>query len=104
VTGRNLEGITAYDLQRGAFNHLDMEMPGHGVADVVLLAALAANDRLDVLRPPPAWLEDGAPYGQLTPLDQFDASLVHAPDLVGPVKALAAQLHEPIVRIEAALA
>lgn len=76
-------------------------MPGDRVADVVLLAALAADDRLDVLRPPPAWLEDGAPHGQLAQLDQFDASLIYAPDLVGPVEALAAQFHEPIVRIEA---
>lgn len=37
-------------------------------------------------------------------LGAFDASLVNAPDLVGPVKALAAQLHEPSARIEAALA
>ena len=60
-----------------------MEMPGHRVADVVLLTALAADDRLDVLGPPPSWLEDGAPDGQLTQLDQFDASLIYAPDLVG---------------------
>src|SRR4029434_124291 len=76
-------------------------MPGHGVADVVLLAALGTDDRLDVLRPPPAWREDGAPDGQLAQLDQLDTSLLDTPDLVGKVEALATQLHEPIVRIGA---
>jgi hypothetical protein len=68
-------------------------MPRHRVADVVLLAALGTDDRLDVLRPPPAWLEDGAPDGQLAQLDQLDASLLDTPDLVGKVEALATQLH-----------
>jgi hypothetical protein len=68
-------------------------MPGHRVADVVLLAALGTNDRLDVLRPPPAWLEDGTPDGQLAQLDQLDASLLHAPDLIGTVEALTTQIH-----------
>jgi hypothetical protein len=52
-----------------------------------------ADDRLDVLGPPPAWLEDGAPDGQLAQLDQLDASLLDTPDLVGMVEALATQLH-----------
>jgi hypothetical protein len=69
--------------------------------DVVLLAALAADNRLDVLRPPPARLEDGAPDGQLAQLDQFDASLIDTPYLIGSVEALMTQLHEPIVRIAA---
>jgi hypothetical protein len=68
-------------------------MPRHRVADVVLLAALGSDDRLDVLRPPPAWLEDSAPDGQLAQLDQLDASLLDTPDLVGAVEALATQLH-----------
>jgi hypothetical protein len=66
VTGRDLEGIPAHDLQRSAVGHFDVQMPGHDVADVVHLAALGANYRLDVLGPAPAWLEYGPSYGQLS--------------------------------------
>ena len=38
-----------------------MQMPGHHVPDVVHLAAFSADDRLDMLRPTPAWLEYGPP-------------------------------------------
>ncbi len=99
MTGRDLEGIAAHDLQRSAVGHLDMQMPGHDIADVVHLAALGTNDRLDVLRPAPAWLEDGPSYGQLSQFDQLDSGLLDYSNLVGPVEALAAQLHGPIVRI-----
>ena len=76
-------------------------MPGHDIADVVHLAALGTNDRLDVLRPAPAWLEDGPSYSQLSQFDQLDSGLLDYSNLVGPVEALAAQLHGPIVRIGA---
>ena len=71
---------------------------------MVLLAAISIDDRFDVLRPPPAWLEDGASDGQLAQLNQFDASLINTPDLVGSLEALVTQLHELIVRIEAPFA
>ena len=54
-----------------------------------------------MLRPPPAWLEDGASDGQFAQLDQFDAGLINTPDLVWSIEALVTQLHAPIVRIEA---
>ncbi|HLM20176.1 MAG TPA: hypothetical protein VK390_01475 [Propionibacteriaceae bacterium] len=57
------------------------------------MAALGINNRLDLLGPPPAWLEDGASDGQLSQLDQLDSGLLYRPDLVGMVEALAAQLH-----------
>jgi hypothetical protein len=68
-------------------------MPGQDVAKVVHLAALGTDDRLDVIRPAPAWLEYCPPYGELSQLDQLDSSLLDYPDLVGPVEPLTAQLH-----------
>jgi hypothetical protein len=66
VTGRYLESIATHDIQRGAVGHLDMQMPGHHVPDVVHLAALSTDDWLDMLRPTPAWLEYGPPDSQLS--------------------------------------
>ena len=40
-----------------------------------------------------ARLEYGPSYGQLSQLDQLHSGLVDYSDLVGPVEALAAQLH-----------
>ncbi|HEX6757503.1 MAG TPA: hypothetical protein VF086_03685 [Propionibacteriaceae bacterium] len=99
MTRWDLEGVAAYDVKRGAVGHLDVQVPGHHVAEVVHLAALGTDDRLDMLRPAPARLEHGAPDGHLSQLYQLDACLLDRTDLVGMVKALAAQLHEPIVRI-----
>lgn len=67
--GRDLEGIAAHHLQRGAVGHLHVQMPRHHIAEVVDLAALGTNNRLDMLGPAPAWLEDRASDGQLPKLD-----------------------------------
>ena len=66
MTGRDLEGIPTHDIHGGAVDHLDVQMPGYHVADVVHLAALCTDDRLDVLGPTPAWLEHGASDCQLS--------------------------------------
>jgi hypothetical protein len=93
VTRRDLEGITTHHLQRGAISHLDVQMPGQDVAEVVHLAALGTDDRLDMVRPAPAWLEYRPSYGQLSQLDQFDSSPLDYPDLVRSIEPLMAQLH-----------
>jgi hypothetical protein len=74
-------------------------MPGHHVANMVHLAALGTDDRLDMLGPTPAWLEHGASDSQLAQLDQLDPCLLDPPDLVGTIEALATQLHGTMVRI-----
>ena len=98
VAGRHLEHVALDQLGAGAFVHLNAERAGHHVAGVVDLTGGRPHDRLDVLGPAPARLEDGAADDGLAQVDELDARLLDRPDFIGLVEALATQLHSAILR------
>src|SRR5207245_7220617 len=72
----------------GAVVVLDVELTRPRARDVMLLAARASHNRLDAVRPPPAWLQGHASSRRRGKIHNIDGCLVGLPLLVGCVEAL----------------
>ena len=68
---------------------LDRHLTGQAEAGVVDLAGVGSRDRLDVLGPTPARLEDTPPHGEVAERDDVHVAVgLVGPRLVGGVHAL----------------
>jgi hypothetical protein len=74
VTRRDVEHISSTDLQRGSVIHMDRHGAGDAIAVVVSLAGVGLGDRLHVLRPLPARLEDAPSDDLVTEVDYLGLS------------------------------
>jgi len=74
VTRWELEDITGPDLELDAIAHLDAKPAAECHTDVVELATLGARNRLDLDRPPPAWLVCHPADDAVVELDDVDSA------------------------------
>ena len=65
-----------------------MQRPGHVVLEVGCLAQLGAGQRLDMIRPAPAWLQGEPADLGAADLEQVQGTVVEAAGLVGRGEAL----------------
>ena len=81
--------ISGADLALRAVVHHDLHAPRDHIAEVSRLATVCARDGLDVLGPPPAWLEDASSNGPTREPDDVRGALVDEwPRLVRSVQTL----------------
>jgi hypothetical protein len=74
--------------------HAHVQLARDDVRDVVALARVGADERLDVVRPPPARAEDRSADRRAGQLDQMDVSVFEAVLLIGRVEVLGFADHE----------
>ena len=72
----HVEHVARADLDLRAVVADDLHAARDHVADVMHLAALGSLERLDVVRPAPAWLERAEPHGARGELDELDLTVV----------------------------
>ena len=87
VPGRDLVDRLGPDLHRGAVGHLDVETTRDHEPEVVVLAPLGSGERLDMLGPAPAGLDDLPPDGRFAEMDELDPPVVEPAHVVRPPEA-----------------
>src|SRR5438270_2830688 len=94
VPRRHVKRLAWPELALAAVVHPQRHAAFQDVADVVYLARIGPGDRLDVLRPAPARLEDAAPDRVAVQVDQLDAAraLRELPHLIRVLEALSSKL------------
>jgi hypothetical protein len=100
VARRDVVRVAGADLGGRPVLVLDVHPARDRVAEVLGLAAVRPNDRLDALRPAPARLEDEAADLGRPVADDVDLGLLRAPDLLRSVQVLGLDSsRDPLVRL-----
>lgn len=82
MTRRDIERRARWNLERQAILHFDVEGPAEDDADVVVLAERSAGNRLHVLGPAPAGLEDRPTHVEIVEGEDLDPSVRERADFV----------------------
>ena len=87
VVRRDLVDGAGTDLEGLPVAHLDMQRPGHGIAEMVQLTGGGARDRPEIGRPAPSWLPACVSDHHLVEADDRRLPLRHRPLLVAAGEA-----------------